>query len=68
MTVEGGAITDVQVIEGRDNMFMTDELLQQYVDTVVNDQVVVVDGISGATLDINKLNQGMTDLFADTAK
>ena len=68
VTVEGGAITDVQVIEGRDNMFMTDELLQQYVDTVVNDQVVVVDGISGATLDINKLNQGMTDLFADTAK
>ena len=68
VTVEGGAITDVQVIQGRDNMFMTDELLQQYVDTVVNDQVVVVDGISGATLDINKLNQGMTDLFADTAK
>ena len=68
VTVEGGAITDVQVIQGRDNMFMTDELLQQYVDTVVNDQVVVVDGISGATLDINKLNQGMTELFADTAK
>lgn len=68
VTVEGGAITDVQVIEGRDNMFMTDDLLQQYVDTVINDQVVVVDGISGATLDINKLNQGMTDLFADTAK
>lgn len=68
VTVEGGAITDVQVIEGRDNMFMTDELLQQYVDTVVDNQVVVVDGISGATLDINKLNQGMTDLFADTAK
>ena len=68
VTVEGGAITDVQVIQGRDNMFMTDELLQQYVDTVVDNQVVVVDGISGATLDINKLNQGMTDLFADTAK
>lgn len=68
VTVEGGAITDVQVIQGRENMFMTDELLQQYVDTIVNDQVVMVDGISGATLDINKLNQGMTDLFADTAK
>ena len=68
VTVEGGAITDVQVIQGRDNMFMTDELLQQYVDTIVNDQVVMVDGISGATLDINKLNQGMTELFADTAK
>ncbi len=68
VTVEGGAITDVQVIQGRENMFMTDELLQQYVDTIVNDQVVMVDGISGATLDINKLNQGMTELFADTAK
>ncbi len=67
VTVEGGAITDVQVIQGRENMFMTDELLQQYVDTIVNDQVVMVDGISGATLEINKLNQGMTELFADTA-
>ena len=68
VTVAGGAITDVQIVQGRDNMFMTDEQLQQYVDTVIDDQTVKVDGISGATLDLNKLNQGMQDLFADTAK
>ena len=68
VTVEGGAITDVQIVQGRDNMFMTDDQLQEYVDTVIDDQTVKVDGISGATLDLNKLNQGMQDLFADTAK
>lgn len=68
VTVAGGAITDVQIVQGRDNMFMTDEQLQQYVDTVIDGQTVKVDGISGATLDLNKLNQGMQDLFADTAK
>jgi succinate dehydrogenase/fumarate reductase flavoprotein subunit len=67
VTVESGRITDVQIVQGRENMFMTDELLQEYVDTVVDEQVVMVDGISGATLDINKLNQGMQELFADTA-
>ncbi len=68
VTVSGGAITDVQIVQGRDNMFMSDDQLQQYVDTVIDDQTVKVDGISGATLDLNKLNQGMQDLFADTAK
>ena len=68
VTVKDGAITDVQIVQGRDNMFMTDDQLQEYVDTVIDDQTVKVDGISGATLDLNKLNQGMQDLFADTAK
>ncbi len=66
VTVEDGAITNLEVVQGRDNVYMTDEQLQEYIDTVINDQVVLVDGITGATLDQNKLNQGLQDLFADT--
>ncbi len=66
VTVEGGAITNLDIVQGRDNVFMTEEQLQEYIDTVINDQVVFVDGITGATLDQNKLNQGLQDLFADT--
>ena len=68
VTVEGGAITDFQVVQGRDNMFMNDDQLQEYVDAVIDGQTVKVDSVAGATLTVNKLNQGMQDLFADTAK
>ncbi|MBS5451882.1 MAG: FMN-binding protein, partial [Coriobacteriia bacterium] len=67
VTVEGGKITAMEVVKGRDNMFMTDEQLQQFIDTVINDQTVAVDTIAGATLDSNKLNQGLQDMFKDTA-
>ena len=56
----------MQVVDGRGNMFMTDDQLQQFVDTVVDDQTVAVDTVSGATLDVNKLNQGLQDMFKDT--
>ena len=49
-------------------MFMTDDQLQEYVDAVIDGQTVKVDSVAGATLTLNKLNQGMQDLFADTAK
>ncbi len=68
VTVEGGAITAIEVVEGRGNMFMTDEQLQEYIDAVIADQTVAVDTISGATLDTNKLNQGLQTLFADTVE
>ena len=68
VTVAGGAITDFQVVQGRDNMFMNDDQLQEYVDAVIDGQTVKVDSVAGATLTVNKLNQGMQDLFADTAK
>lgn len=67
VTVKGGKITGLEVIEGRNNMFMTDEQLQQFVDEVIDGQSVQVDVIAGATLDSNKLNQGLQDVFADTA-
>ena len=66
VTVSGGKITGMQVVDGRGNMFMTDEQLQQFEDTVVSDQTVAVDTVSGATLDVNKLNQGLQDMFKDT--
>mgnify|MGYP002546488935 CR=1 FL=1 len=68
VTVAGGAITDFQVVQGRDNMFMDDDQLQEYVDAVIDGQTVKVDSVAGATLTVNKLNQGMQDLFADTVK
>lgn len=66
VTVEGGKITDLQVVEGRGNMFMSDAQLEEYVDTVISEQTVEVDTIAGATLDVGKLNGGLQTLFADT--
>ena len=67
VTVEGGKITAMEVVEGRDNMFMSDAQLEEFIGEVIDNQTVTVDVIAGATLDSNKLNQGLQDMFKDTA-
>ena len=66
VSVAGGKITGLEVTKGRDNMFMSDAQLQEYVDALVGQQTVAVDTIAGATLDVNKLNHGVQQIFADT--
>ena len=66
VSVAGGKITGMEVTQGRDNMFMSDGQLQEYIDALVSEQTVAVDTIAGATLDVNKLNHGVQQIFADT--
>ncbi len=61
--VAGGKITDLQIISGRDNMYMDDAQLKEFFDSVMEGQNVEVDGISGATLDSNNLIDALKAIF-----
>ena len=62
-TVEGGKITNLEIVSGRENMFMDDDQLKAFFDEVINGQNVEVDAISGATLDSNNLLDALKAIF-----
>lgn len=62
-TVEGGKVTNLEIVSGRENMFMEDDQLQAFFDEVINGQNVEVDAISGATLDSNNLRDALKAIF-----
>ena len=61
--VNGGKITGLEIVKGRDNMFMTDEQLQAFFDEVINSQTVEIDAITGATLDSNAMTDALKKMF-----
>lgn len=61
--VSGGKITRMEIINGRDNMFMDDAQLQSFFDSVMGGQTVEVDAVSGATLDSNNLIDALKSMF-----
>lgn len=61
--VKDGKITGMDIINGRDNMFMTDEQLSSFFNEVMAGQTVEVDAISGATLDSNAMIDALKKMF-----
>ena len=61
--VAGGKITNMEIVSGRDVMFMDDAQLQSFFDEVINTQSVEVDAISGATLDSNAMIDTLKKMF-----
>ncbi len=61
--VAGGQITGLEIVNGRDNMFMDDTQLETFFNEVISGQSVEVDAISGATLDSNNLIDALKALF-----
>ncbi len=61
--VAGGKITNMEIISGRDNMFMDDAQLESFFNEVINGQTVEVDAISGATLDSNAMIDALKSIF-----
>ncbi len=49
--VKDHQIVSIEIIEGRENMFMTDEQLEEFVNKIITDQTLQVDAIAGATMD-----------------
>ena len=49
--VKDHQIVSIEIIEGRDNMFMTDEQLDAFVSAIIEGQTLQVDAITGATID-----------------
>ena len=43
--------SSIEIIEGRENMFMTDEQLDTFVKSILDQQSLEVDIITGATID-----------------
>ena len=62
-TLEGGKTTNLEIVSGRENMFMDDDQLKAFFDEVINGQNVEVDAISGATLDSNNLLDALKAIF-----
>ena len=50
-SVKDHKITEIKILEGRDNMFMTDEQLEEFVNNIITNQSLEVDSITGATMD-----------------
>ena len=50
-TVKDHQIVSIEIIEGRENMFMTDEQLEEFINTIIETQSLAVDAITGATMD-----------------
>ncbi len=61
--VAGGQITNMEIVSGRDNMFMEDSQLETFFHEVMDNQTVEVDAISGATLDSNNLIDALKSMF-----
>lgn len=61
--VKGGKITSLEIVNGRDNMFMDDTQLEQFFNEVINGQSVEVDAIAGATLDSNNMIDALKSIF-----
>lgn len=61
--VAGGKITNMEIVSGRDNMFMEDAQLESFFNEVISGQSVEVDAISGATLDSNAMIDALKAIF-----
>ncbi len=61
--VAGGKITNMEIVSGRDNMFMEDAQLEAFFNEVITGQSVEVDAISGATLDSNAMIDALKSIF-----
>lgn len=61
--VAGGKITNMEIVSGRDNMFMEDAQLEAFFNEVIAGQSVEVDAISGATLDSNAMIDALKSIF-----
>ena len=61
--VAGGQITNMEIVSGRDNMFMEDAQLESFFGEVIEGQTVEVDAVSGATLDSNNLIDALKAIF-----
>ena len=64
MTVQDGKLTAIAIGEGRDEMFITDEQLEQYVGAILASQSADVDIVSGATIDCQAIGTAIAQAFA----
>ena len=64
MTVKDGQLTDITIGEGRAEMFITDEQLEQYVGAIIAGQSADVDVVAGATIDCQAIVTAITQAFA----
>lgn len=64
MTVQDGKLTAIVIGEGRDEMFITDEQLEQYVGAILASQSADVDIVSGATIDCQAIGTAIAQAFA----
>lgn len=58
-TVEGGKIVKVEIIEGAENAYITDEQLKEFESTILEAQKVDVDAVSGATMSCNGISDAL---------
>ncbi|MCI9402378.1 MAG: FAD-binding protein [Oscillospiraceae bacterium] len=61
--VAGGKITNMEITNGRDNMYMEDAQLEAFFNEVITGQSVEVDAIAGATLDSNAMIDALKKMF-----
>ena len=58
-TVEGGKIVKVEIVEGAENAYITDEQLKEFESVILEEQKVDVDAVSGATMSCNGISDGL---------
>lgn len=61
--VAGGKITKLDIVSGKDNIFMDDAQLEAFFQEVISGQSVEVDTITGATLDSNAMTDALKSIF-----
>ena len=61
--VAGGKITNMEITNGRDTMYMGDAQLEAFFNEVITGQSVEVDAIAGATLDSNAMIDALKKMF-----
>lgn len=59
VTVASGKITAIEVVEGRADMFIDDEQLKTFVDSIITAQDTEIDAIAGATLDCQSIQNAV---------
>ena len=64
MTVKDGQLTDITIGEGRAEMLITDEQLEQYVGAIIAGQSPDVDVVAGATIDCQAIATAIAQAFA----
>lgn len=64
ITIEGGKLTAIEVVGGRDSMIITDEQLSEYIGAIIESQDAAVDIISGATTDCQAIGNAIGQAFA----
>ena len=62
--ISEGKIALIEVVEGRDQMFMEDDQLRELIDNIVAEQSADIDVISGATTDSQSILDGLKTTFS----